>query len=165
MNEWERERRRTNTLQSPGEGNARAASSLGSIPSSKGCAFHIPAGLPTPGRRMLWTGVSTYSLSAHDQKFLFAKKEVGANPPSSSGQFPSQCIGIFPPPKAFHKSFPAHSLLWPLKAVSVTGAVSVAGPIGVGSTLLIPMAANLYGWVFSCPQIHVMVWKTFMCLI
>lgn len=120
MNEWERERRRTNTLQSPGEGNAWAASSLGSIPSSKGCAFHIPAGLPTPGCTMHWAGVSTYSLSVHDQKFLFAKREVGANPSCSSKQFPSQCIGIFPPPKAFHESFPAHSLLWPLKAMSVT---------------------------------------------
>lgn len=53
MNEWERERRRTNTLQCPGEGNAGAASSPGSIPSPKRCAFHIPAGLPTPGCRML----------------------------------------------------------------------------------------------------------------
>lgn len=112
MNEWERERRRINTLQAPGEGNAGAASSPGSIARSKGCAFHIPAGLSTPGCRMLWAGVSTYSLSVHDQKFPFVKTEVGANP--------SQCIGIFPPPKAFHKSFPAHSLLWPLKAVSVT---------------------------------------------
>lgn len=48
------------------------------------------------------------------------KEEVGANPSCSSEQFPSQCIGIFPPPKAFHKSFPAHSLLWPLKVMSAT---------------------------------------------
>jgi len=115
MNEWERERRRTNTLQSPGEGNTPAANAPGSIPSSKGCAFHIPAGLPTPSLSMLWAGLSTYSLSVHDQKFLFAK-EVGANPPCSSKEFPSQCVGIFPPPKTFHKSFPACSLLWPLKA-------------------------------------------------
>lgn len=115
MNEWERERRRTNTLQSPGEGNTWAASAPGSIPNSQGSAFHIPSGLPTPGCRMLWTGASTSSLSVHDQTFLFALK-VGAGPPCSSKQLSSQRIGIFPPPKTFAKSFPAWSHLWLLRA-------------------------------------------------
>lgn len=47
------------------------------------------------------------------------------------------------------------------KSTSVIVVVSVAGPIRVGSTVLIPMAPTLYEWVFCV--LHAMAWKTFMC--
>lgn len=143
MNEWERERRRTNTLQSPGEGNTWAASAPGSIPSSKGSAFHIPAGLPTPGCRMLWTGASTYSLSVHDQTFLFAQ-EVGAGPTVFLQTAFISAHWYFSTSKNICEEFSGPISSVAFKSMSVIAVVSVAHPIGAGSILLIPMAPNLY---------------------